>query len=352
MLPVVQVERRTRRQVQQLCVLLLALHPRVRPGERILEVVRDMLVELVVLLVGDLRLRPRPQRRGLVHRLALGLGHVGRSLRIPALLVHAHRQGDVVGVLADHVAQAHRVEEIVLALAQVQRDLGAAYRPVDRLQRVFAVPGRFPAYALRRWHAGAARTHRHPVGDDEGRIEADAELTDQVRVLRLVAREPGQELARAGFRDRAQVVDDLLAGHADAIVGDGDGARGRVEADVDAKVGIALEQRAVGERLEAQLVAGVGRIRDQLAQEDFLVAVERMHHQVQQLLHLGLETQGLASACGRRGIGGVGRVCHGILRCRRAGKAGYGDGLPDFNPTMRRRAWPRPGHRPTPAAPP
>ena len=47
-----------------------------------------------------------------------------------------------------------------------------------------------------------------------------------------------------------------------------------------------------GERLEAQLVGGVGGVRDQLAQEDLLVAVQGVDHEVQQLLHLGLEAEG------------------------------------------------------------
>ena len=50
---------------------LRALDLVVRIGERRLEVVRDVLVELVVLLFGDLGLRARPQRARLVDRLVL-----------------------------------------------------------------------------------------------------------------------------------------------------------------------------------------------------------------------------------------------------------------------------------------
>ena len=64
-----QVERRVRRDVEQLRVFLPPLDARVRPRQRIVEVVADVLVELLVLLVGDLALRPRPQRGRLVDRL-------------------------------------------------------------------------------------------------------------------------------------------------------------------------------------------------------------------------------------------------------------------------------------------
>ena len=57
---------------------------------------------------------------------------------------------------------------------------------------------------------------------------------------------------------------------------------------------VVLEQRLVVQRLEAQLVAGVRRVGDQLAQEDLAVRVQRMDHELQELPDLGLEAQGLA----------------------------------------------------------
>ena len=62
-------------------------------------------------------------------------------------------------------------------------DVGAARRLGDGLDGVVALAGALPAHAVLGAEAGAARHERHPVGDDEGRIEADAELADQVRVL-------------------------------------------------------------------------------------------------------------------------------------------------------------------------
>ena len=156
--------------------------------------------------------------------------------------------------------------------------------------------------------AAGARPAGHdgdPVGDDEARVEADAELADQLRVLLLVAGEAREELARAAARDRAEVLDRLGARHADAVVRHGDGARGLVERDVDRELGVAVEELGMRDRLEAQLVAGVGRVAHELAQEDLLVRVERVDHQLQQLLDLGLEAQRLAGP--GRGLGGAHR---------------------------------------------
>src|SRR6185312_2098812 len=114
---------------------------------------------------------------------------------------------------------------------------------------------------------------------------------DEVRVARLVARERAEEFARARARDRADVRHHLLARHADAVVGDADRARRRVHRDADAQVRIRLVQRVVRERLEAQLVGRIRGVRDELAQEDLLVAVQGVHHQLEQLPHLGLEAE-------------------------------------------------------------
>ena len=55
------------------------------------------------------------------------------------------------------------------------------------------------------------------------------------------------------------------------------------------QVRLAFVQLGLVERLEAQLVAGVGGVRDHLAEEDLLVRVQRVGDEVQDLLDLGLE---------------------------------------------------------------
>src|SRR4029453_10190547 len=81
--------------------------------------------------------------------------------------------------------------------------------------------------------AGTARIDVDAVGDDEGGVEADAELTDELRVLLLVAGHAGEELGGAGLGDRAEVLDRLVAAHADAVVGDRGGARRGIRVAAD-----------------------------------------------------------------------------------------------------------------------
>ena len=65
---------------------------------------------------------------------------------------------------------------------------------------------------------------------------------------------------------------------------------------------IVLEQRVVGQRLEAQLVARIRRVGDQLAQEDLLVGVQGVDHQIEELLDFGLEAEGFLGCSGRHKI--------------------------------------------------
>ncbi len=174
----------------------------------------------------------------------------------------------------------------------MQDDTGAALSLLDRGDFEFALALRGPVDTLFRRRTGAAAKHFHLVGNDERRVEADAELANQVRILLLVAGQVFHEIGGAGLGDGAQVGHHVVAVHADAVVIEGNGLGVLVEADANPQIAATFEQLGLGQRLEAQLVGSVGSVGDQLAKEDFLVRVQRMNHQVKQLLHFGLEAQG------------------------------------------------------------
>ena len=280
-----------RADVQQQRVLVGALDLAVHPGERVGVVAGDVPVEVGVVLVADLVLGPRPQRRGLVDGLVLvRLGLVGL---VCLLRRHQDRQADVVGVLPDDRAQPEPAEQVVLSVPEVQDDRGASGWLLDGLQCVLAPPVGCPADALVRGQARPPGGQLHPVGHDERGVEADAELTDQGRVLPLVAGQRLEELARPRLGDRPDVLDHLGAAHPDPVVRHGDRPRLGVVGDPDPQRPLFLRVLAAGKQFQPQPVDGIGGVRDQLAQEDLLVAVQRVDHQVQELHHLGLEAERL-----------------------------------------------------------
>jgi hypothetical protein len=81
--------------------------------------------------------------------------------------------------------------------------------------------------------SGAKRKDLDALGDDEGRIESDTELADQLTVPLFVARQARHEIRGSGPRDRPEMFDGLVTRHADTVVGNGDGPRPAVEVDPD-----------------------------------------------------------------------------------------------------------------------
>ena len=129
------------------------------------------------------------------------------------------------------------------------------------------------------------------VGHHKGGVEAHAELADDVDVLGglVILGQAGLELAGAAAGDGAQVGLQILPGHADAVVGHGEGALLLVGDDGDLQVGPADPHGVVGEGLVGQLVLGIAGVGDELPQEDLLVGIDGVDHQVQQPLGFGLE---------------------------------------------------------------
>ena len=287
-----EVERSAGRNEQEQAVLQVAFDPAVDPGEGVLEVVGDVLVEAVVVVVVELALVAGPHRGSGVDGL-LVLAFVRFRVVSLSFSGHQDRYGDMVGVLAHDASQAVTVQELVLAVAQVQHHLRAPGLDFNGLDGELALAARFPAHALHGGTARAARGDGDLVGDDEARVEPDAELPDELGVLRAVAGQGFEELPGAGAGDGPEIGRDLLAGHSDAIVANRDGAGIGIERDPDPELAVAFVESIVGQRLEPELVRGVGRIGDQLPEKDLLVAVERVNHEIQQLLDLGLEPVGL-----------------------------------------------------------
>ena len=138
------------------------------------------------------------------------------------------------------------------------------------------------------------------VGDHERRIEADAELADQIGrlLVGVFGGEPVEKGARAGAGDGAERVDQFGARHADAVVDEGDRLGVGVERDLDAERSARLDQLRLGDRLVAQLLAGVGGVGDEFADEDVAVRIDRMDHQLQKARDIRLEILGFRLLAG------------------------------------------------------
>src|SRR5882757_3562614 len=96
--------------------------------------------------------------------------------------------------------------------------LSATAVRANRFDAVITLAGAFPPDAVLDAEIRAAREDRHPVGHDERGVEADAELADELRILRVIGCEAFEKLAGPRLGNRADVLDDILARHTDAVV--------------------------------------------------------------------------------------------------------------------------------------
>ncbi len=191
-------------------------------------------------------------------------------------------------VVGEPVSGVHRL--------QVQDDVRAPAEPAGFAYGVGAITRGFPTGGRR--GSGSAGDNLDAVRHHEGRIEADPELPDQCRrglvrgaALQLLDQFPGPRL-----RDRADQRAQLVASHADAAVAHGERARLTVGHELDLEHRVGVQQRGMCEGLELQLVERVGGVRQQLAQEDLLVRVQRVNDDVEELAGLGLEGKCLAGS--------------------------------------------------------
>ena len=103
----------------------------------------------------------------------------------------------------------------------------------------------------------------------------------------------------AGTRDGAQHLGQIVMVHAGAVVGDGQRFGFVVDGNRNPEIGVALGQLRLGQRRVPEPVAGVGRVGNQFAQEDFLLAVKRTGDDIQELADFRLEGEFL--------------FCHGVF---------------------------------------
>ena len=258
-----------------------------------------VLVEGVVCLVGDLALLLFPDGDHAVQGLQLGvllpLGLVVVGLGIGGGLfaalgpLHLDGVADVVAVLLDDGGYAVLRDVVVVVLGvgaglDVQDDVGAGGLLFGGGDLVALDAAGLPLPGL--GTAVSFRDDGDVVGHHEGGVEADAELADDVDVFIGVL---GLEVLAARMGDGAEVLFQLLAGHPDAVVRNGQQAVVLVEGEQDAEILPVHPHRGIGQALEIELVDGVGGVGDQLPQEDLLVGIDRIDHQVHQLFAFGLE---------------------------------------------------------------
>ena len=267
---------------QQGVELHRSVHGQVQHVERIFLVVGQELVKFVVLFLldGELGLAPQGGRR--VHAFA----------------VHEDGEGDEARMRADDPFDAVFFQKLLVAFLDEGPDGGAALdvgliRGFLHGKRAGPVGNPAVGGAVA---GGGERGHFNLVRDHEHGIEADAEASDDVGSVagRAVFGGLGvflEEGFRTGVGDGPEVFDHLVAGHADACIGDGQAILHfvRRNPDFERQLGITdgLVLRLALE--ETQLVQRIRGVGNELTQKNLPVGIQGVGEDIQNLTGFGTE---------------------------------------------------------------
>ncbi len=129
-----------------------------------------------------------------------------------------------------------------------------------------------------------AKLNSGEISYDEAWVETNTELADDVLRTTFVSilLQCLSKLFGATFGDGTQVIDQLLSGHTDSIVRNGNSLLGVVDVDVNDQI---IPQLG-NEPLFLESIRGIG---EEFSQEDLLVSVQRLGNNIQKLFGLGFE---------------------------------------------------------------
>merc|ERR1719329_1297739 len=326
-----EIERSTTRHEEESTELKLTLNAEVLHRQVILPVVGKGLVERCILLVGHILGLAHPQWLVLVELLPL-VGHlldllgllllgflllllinlldlrligllaflllllflflgIGHFLLLGLLHVQLNGEANELGMLLHQVLKTTLLKELRLVLLQVADDLGATLDlTVDHLSVLLhcegTTCGRFPDVLL---IVVVLADNSHLVGHKVSRVETDTELTNHRNVT--AGGHGLHESLGARLGNGSKIVDELILGHANTRILNGQCGIGLVRNDLDVEVWLRLDLLRLGDRLVSNLVKGIRSVGDQLTEEDFLVGVESVNDQAHQLLNISIESK-------------------------------------------------------------
>ena len=244
-----------------------------QPVKRRVLIVPDVFVKLVVFRVLDLRLVARPQRLD----------------GVDFLPVHLDRQRHEVRVALDDPLDLPSLRKLIVL--QMHDDLRPARKVIRRLDLIARLPIALPLPPLLT-RTAAPRKNGDLIRDHERRIKAHAKLPDERRIHRAALRlrlELFDERLRSRVCNRPEIFNQLPVRHADARIRERDRLRRLIRREGHLQRRIRLRDFLPARLQKAQFLRGIRRIRNQLADEDLLIRVERMDDKIEELRDLGLE---------------------------------------------------------------
>ena len=275
-----------------------------------------ILEELVVFFLFDIGLILRPERLHGVQRAAFdGLNLLSAFdflafivlRRFFMLEVHLDGVAHIIAVLLDEAFQRVVFRKVAFGiiteefLAQRNRDARAALVTVTFFNAVGTVTRGFPTRTF--LFACLAGFDDHFFGNHECRVETNTELTDEFLVGIAFAALAGflgffelfHKCLGAGLGNGTDIFNHFLTAHADTIIANGQGMIFLIRFEEDFVAVVTFQNVTVGQAGKMHLVNRIGCVGDKLPQENLVIRVNGMNHEVQQLFGFRLKFMGFFS---------------------------------------------------------
>ena len=127
-------------------------------------------------------------------------------------------------------------------------------------------------------------------GNHERGIKSNAELTDQVRILALIAGKLFHEAPGPGSGYGPQVLLQIFFIHADPGIGYGEGLTlFFVKINVDPRIKSDLFKRFIGKRQVLEPIQCIRSVGNELPYENLLMRIEGMYDEMKKLVYFGLK---------------------------------------------------------------
>ena len=128
-------------------------------------------------------------------------------------------------------------------------------------------------------------------------VETDTELTNHRNISS--SRECLHECLGFRLSDSSEIVDEFLLGHTNTRVPNGECVVGFIRDDSDSEIRLDIELGllSIGDGGVTDLVEGIRSVGDDFSKEDFLIGVEGIDDESDQLLEIGFESKVLSHCC-------------------------------------------------------
>mmetsp|Transcript_26461 Transcript_26461/g.56851 ORF Transcript_26461/g.56851 Transcript_26461/m.56851 type:complete len:224 (+) Transcript_26461:1975-2646(+) len=147
----------------------------------------------------------------------------------------------------------------------------------------------------------ALTRHRHSISDQECRVKSHTKHTNHVDIVRLTRRQCFHKIGSSRTSNGTKIRNQIILAHTNTSIANGKRLGLRIILNLHLQLRRITQHLWLGHTQKADLIKSIGRIGNQLTEENVLVGVEGVDDNVEHFVDFGFVFKG----------GGAGRGCVG-----------------------------------------